>query len=133
MEGCKKLNEYSIFVAKIREYSETQPFNKAVARAIDYCIANDILKEFLIQERKAVTMYSLYEYNQAGHMKVIKEEALSDGIAIGKEQGMNIGIDQERARIIATMLKKNKTAEEIADLCGCSIDETISIINQLKS
>ncbi len=133
MEGCKKLNEYSIFVAKIREYSETQPLNKAVARAIDYCIANDILKEFLIQERKAVTMYSLYEYNQAGHMKVIKEEALSDGIAIGKEQGMNIGIDQERARIIATMLKKNKTAEEIADLCGCSIDETISIINQLKS
>jgi hypothetical protein len=93
---------------RIREYSESQPLKKAVARAIDYCITNDILKDFLIQERKAVTMYSLYEYNQVGHLKTIKEEALTDGIAIGKEQGMSLGIDQERARIIATMLKKKK-------------------------
>ncbi len=29
-------------------------------------------------------MYSLYEYNQAGHMKVVKEE----GIAIGEKRGI---------------------------------------------
>ncbi len=118
MESCKKLNEYSIFVAKIREYSETLPLNKAVSRAIDYCIANDILKDFLMQERKAVTMYSLYEYNQAGHMKVIKEESFSDGE------------EHERARVIASMLSKGKTAEEISDLCGYSIEEISSVADK---
>ena len=98
MKSCKKLNDYSIYVAKVREYSQTQPINRAVANAIDYCISHDILRDFLTKERKAVTMYSLYEYNQAGHMKVIQEEAFSNGekhgIAIGKEQGIAIGMEQ---------------------------------------
>jgi hypothetical protein len=95
MQSCKKLNDYSIYVAKVREYSQTQPINRAVANAIDYCISHDILRDFLTKERKAVTMYSLYEYNQAGHMKVIQEEAFSNGekqgIAIGMEQGISTG------------------------------------------
>nr|WP_297708386.1 hypothetical protein [uncultured Butyrivibrio sp.] len=79
MHSCKKLSDYSIYVAKVREFSATQSLNKAIASAIDYCISHDILKDFLLRERKAVIMYSLYEYNKAGHMKVIKDEALEQG------------------------------------------------------
>ncbi len=81
MKSCKKLSDYSLFVAKIRELSEELPLNQAVSSAIDYCISHDILKDFLIRERKAVTMYSLYEYNQAGHMKVVREEGFEEGIS----------------------------------------------------
>ncbi len=95
----------------VREYSKPQSLTKAVASAIDYCIAHDILRDFLIRERKAVTMYSLYEYNKAGHMKVIREE----------------GREEERARIISSMLSKGKTSEEIAELCDCSEDEVKAI------
>ena len=36
-------------------------------------------------------MYSLYEYNQAGHMKVVRDEGVQQGIAIGEERGIAIG------------------------------------------
>ena len=72
-----------MFVAKIRELSEELPLNQAVSNAIDYWISHDILKDFLLRERKAVTMYSLYEYNQAGHMKVVREEGFEEGIEKG--------------------------------------------------
>ncbi len=66
-------------------------------------------------------MYSLYEYNQAGHMKVLKEEAFADGEKSGIAKG-------ER-RIIEAMIQNGKTPEKIADFCGLSIDEVMDIRN----
>ena len=34
-------------------------------------------------------MYSLYEYNQAGHMKVVREEGFEEGIEKGIEEGIS--------------------------------------------
>ncbi|SFB82251.1 hypothetical protein [Butyrivibrio sp. YAB3001] len=130
MHSCKKLNEYSIFVSKVREYSETYTLTRAVSKAIDYCIANDILKDFLIRERKAVTMYSLYEYNKAGHMKVLKEEAFSEGVEHGKTIGKKNGISAERSRIITSMAKNGETPDKIAKLCDCSLDEVLAVLNR---
>lgn len=71
-------------------------------------------------------MYSLTRYNQKGHMKVIREEALEDGIAIGEERGIAIGeergiaIGEERGRekqltlIIENMLSLGKSPEEMS-------------------
>ncbi|SFB82270.1 hypothetical protein SAMN02910398_00750 [Butyrivibrio sp. YAB3001] len=71
-------------------------------------------------------MYSLYEYNEAGHMKVIKEEALSEGIAIGEERGE----ERYKARIISSMSKNGMTPDEIAKLCDCSLDEILAVLNR---
>ncbi len=73
----------------MRQYAEKMPLTKAVTSAIDYCIAHDILRDFLLKERKAVAMYSLYEYNQAGHMKAVRNEGIQQGIALGEERGKN--------------------------------------------
>ena len=109
MRGCKMLNDYSIYVSKEREfYEEYGSHERAVIRAIDYCIENDVLKDFLLKERKAVYMYSLSEYNQTAHLKAVRQESFEDGkeqgIAIGKERGIAIGeergiaIGEERSR-----------------------------------
>ena len=93
MRGCKMLNDYSIYVSKEREfYEEYGSHEKAVIRAIDYCIENDVLRDFLLNERKAVYMYSLSEYNQTAHLKAVRQESFEDG----KEQGIAIG--EERSR-----------------------------------
>ena len=63
------------------------------------------------KERKAVIMYSLTRYNQKGHMKVIREEALEDGIAIGEERGR----EKQLTLIIENMLSLGKSPEEIAE------------------
>jgi len=119
MHGCKKLYEYSEYVAVVRQYAEKMPLNKAIANAIDYCIEHDILKDFLLKERKAVSMYSLYEYNQAGHMKVVRDEGVQQGIAMGESK--------ERTRVIKSMLLKGKSPEDVAELCDCLLEEVIAV------
>lgn len=89
MKSCETLNGYSIFVAKVREYNKTCSLTAAVTRAIDYCIEHDVLKDFLVKERKAVFMYSLYEYNQKSHMKYIRNE--------GREEGRKEGVNDTNA------------------------------------
>jgi len=92
------------------------------------------------KERKAVIMYSLTRYNQKGHMKVIREEALEDGIeqgiAIGEERGIAIGeergMEKQLTLIIKNMLSLGKSPEEIAESCNCSIDEVTAVINNSK-
>ncbi len=76
-----------MYVAKLREYSATLSTSKAVTQAIDYCISHNILRDFFLKERKAITMVSLYEYDRAGHMALVKEEAFEDGIIKGIEDG----------------------------------------------
>ncbi|WP_022776103.1 hypothetical protein [Butyrivibrio sp. AE2015] len=68
------------FVAKVREYNDTYSLPSAIRMAMDYCIEHDILKDFFTKERKAIYMYSLFEYNQKGHMKVIREEGREEGL-----------------------------------------------------
>ena len=71
--------------------------SKAIPKAIDYCIEHDILRDFLIKERKTIIMYSLFEYDQAEHMKDIAEvnrlEGIKEGIKEGKLKGKIEGID----------------------------------------
>jgi len=110
MRSCQTLNGYSIYVAKIREYSRKLSRKAAVEHAIDYCIENDILKDFFLKERRAITMFSLYEYDYEGHMNLIREE--------GREEGR---VEKE-AEIISIMLKNNYSPETISKLTGCSIE-----------
>jgi hypothetical protein len=43
MEKCKTLKEYSIFVDRVRKYSEDLPFAQAMEKAVDECITTGIL------------------------------------------------------------------------------------------
>ncbi len=56
-------------------------------------------------------MYSLYEYNQAGHMKVVKEE----GIAIGEKRGIAIGEERgiKSTTALFSWLKANNRQDDI--------------------
>ncbi len=51
-----------------------------------YCIENDILKDFFLKERRAITMFSLYEYDYEGHMNLIREEGREEGREKGHEE-----------------------------------------------
>ena len=66
----------------------------------------------MLRERKAVTMYSLYEYNQAGHMKVVREEGFEDGFEDGQNtERFNLNslytwlFDQDRAADVQRAVK----------------------------
>ena len=64
MEQCQTLKEYAIYVARVRKYTSEMNLNDAVARAIDECIKEGILVEFLRKNRSEVKMVSILEYDK---------------------------------------------------------------------
>ena len=54
---------------------------EAVERAITECIKEGILAEFLSKYRAETKSVSIYEYDEEGHMKVVREEGFQEGQA----------------------------------------------------
>ena len=109
--ACKTLGDYAEFVHRVRVYAETMSIEDAVDRAIDECIKEDILREFLEKNRAEAKSMSIYEYDQEEHIKLEREDAFEDGLAEG---------------IVCTALKYKASAEEIVKqlMDKLSVDET---------
>ena len=88
MEKCGKLQEYAQFVAAVRRYHEKEAdLTKAINQAIDECIQNNILAEFLRKNRAEVVDMLWYEYDEEEHIASEKELSYSEGKADGKMEG----------------------------------------------
>lgn len=95
-ETCKTLNDYSEYTARIRLYSQSMPLANAVERAIDECIREDILSEFLTKNRAEAKKMSIYEYDEEIHMRQTREEGFNDGEISGSIKAyQTMGISQE--------------------------------------
>lgn len=79
MAQCPVLEAYAKFTAVCREYT-TQGYERpeAYARAVEYCIGHDILKEFLCRHRSEVTGMLLTEFDAEKYEATIKEEERAD-------------------------------------------------------
>lgn len=79
MSACRLLREYAEYVEKVREYAEKIPFKEAVEKAVDQCIREGILSEFLKKNRAEAIDVWLYEYDEKGYMQDIYYEGLEQG------------------------------------------------------
>ena len=89
---CPVLKEYTQYVEKVRENSEKMPLQEAVEQAIEYCIKNDILRDFLTEQKAEVSKMSIFEYDEQREIELIRR----DEREIGKEIGERIGMERER-------------------------------------
>ena len=64
MQHCSMLKEYAQYVARVRHYASDMPLNQAVKRAVDECIREGILAEFLARNRNEVISMSIFEYDK---------------------------------------------------------------------
>ena len=51
MNRCRTLQEYSLYVAKVRKYAKKKPLKEAVEQAVTECIKDGILSQFLTRYR----------------------------------------------------------------------------------
>lgn len=72
------LKQYSEFIAKLREHTKMHnDYSQAVKEAVNHCIANDVLSEFLRKEGgKIVSLLSTYDPEIAIRVRV--EEQMED-------------------------------------------------------
>ena len=142
MEQCQTLKEYAIYVARVRKYTSEMNLNDAVARAIDECIKEGILVEFLRKNRSEVKMVSILEYDKEWEEKKLRkaeyeagrsegiEIGKSEGIEIGKSKGIEIGRDKAMAEFVCNMIKYGFSIEKIAEVTGKKAEQIQTILNQ---
>ena len=64
MQHCSTLKEYAQYVARVRHYAANMSLNQAVECAVDECIKEGILTEFLSKNRAEVISMSIFEYDK---------------------------------------------------------------------
>ena len=104
MEKCRELHDYSVFVALVREKRKNgMNLKHAVNEAIDECIHQDIMADFLRRNRAEVVKMSIYEYDEEKNYRMLQEQSWERGKA------------EEIISLILKNLKRGCSSAQIAD------------------
>ena len=124
MEKCKPLRDYAILIDKIKRYTaEKKSIEEAVNQAVDECIKEDVLADFLRKHRAEVMDVCITEYNEERVLDAIREESYMEGREEGREEGirntlqtiLNLGLDIQTA-VTKTAESYQETEEKIWDI-----------------
>ena len=124
MEHCRTLKEYAKYVARVRKYvTQNIPLEEAVTRAVDECIEEGILAEFLMKNKAEVIKVSIYEYDKEFEEKKLRKAEYEAGVEAGIELGERSLLENQ----IRKKLKKGKPIEQIAD----ELEEAVTTIQRI--
>ena len=136
MQHCNTLNEYAQYVARVRHYAADMSLDQAVERAVDECVREGILAEFLTRNRNEVISMSIFEYDKELEEKKLRkaeyeagrEAGFSEGEKHGRETGFSegekYGIELNSIETARRMLQLQEfSLEKIAAISGLSLDE----------
>ena len=123
------LREYMIFVGYVNENlakakKGEKDYETAIRDAVNRCIAEDILKDFLLERREDVQKSMMFDLTYEKQMENAKREWHNDGV--------EEGVIRQLAVSIVKKVKKNKTLEEIADELEESIETIQPIYDVVK-
>ena len=157
MKACPVLHEYAQFVQCVRDLKERirkkmeykKLSNKemddlAVNEAVEYCIQNGILVDFLKKHRTEVITAAIYGFREdeyeAALKEVMYEEGHTEGHAAGHAEGLAEGLAEGRAEgraeghakllreTIVRMSQRGYSAEMIADVMDENLETVKNII-----
>ncbi len=134
MAGCRRLYEYAYLISRIRyRLSQGMTLEGAIDLAIDDCIREGILSDFLTKHRGEAVMDLFTEiYSVERHDRLVKRDAKEEGRAEGRIEGRAEGRVEGRAEgdalrvisLICRKLSRGKTPEVIAD----EVEEDVEVI-----
>lgn len=146
LEQCPFLREYMIFVDYVRSNHKENGYDNlehCIELAIDRCIEENVLREFLIRRRTEVVKVMKLDYTFDRRLILeredSREEGYEDGYGNGYDSGYGTGYNSgygegmyqghiEKLVIqICKKLKKNKNIAEIAD----ELEEEVSVIEPI--
>ena len=110
MESCQILKEYAQYVSKVRTYKKTLKLNEAVEKAVEECIREGILQEFLLANKAEVVAMSIFEYDREWEEEILRKEEFEAGKELEKSLGKNLGENLVRKRN-GRIQQKNATAQ----------------------
>ena len=114
LENCKTMQEYSIFVETVRKWKEIDLQN-GFEKAVEECISNNILREYLKRKTKEVVNMLLAEYDYETDIAVQRAEEREIAFADGSYQKA-----LETAKLMKGM---NYPISDICTISGLSVEE----------
>lgn len=87
LERCPTLRDYMQYTECVRKQEQELPYAQAVELAVDECIREGILEEFLRKNKAEVISMSLFDYDAALHERTLREEGRLEGRREGKAEG----------------------------------------------
>lgn len=146
LEKCRTLQEYSIYVERVRLHAQHKPLKEAVEQAVSECIKEGILARFLTQYRTEAISMSIFEYDEEREMKLIRqaeremgwEEGHAEGWRTGHDEGLSIGLAEGHVAGVAAGKAEGKAegraegrAEGLAEGRAEGITAFITFCNEL--
>lgn len=117
---CSCLAEYMLYVERIRTFAaECASLQEAVERAIESCISDGILAEFLRTHKAEAMTVSIFEYDEEKEIRLFRQAE--------REVGIELGIEQLLCSQVTKKFKKNKTLEQIVE----ELEEDIEVIRPI--
>ena len=110
------LNINAQYVAKVRKYTADMSLNEAVECAVDECIKENILADFLRKNRAEVISMSIFEYDKEEEEKKLRKAEYEAGEKSGIQKGV---LNTARHLLELNLL----SLENISRATGLSIDE----------
>lgn len=120
MEHCQTLKEYAQYVAKVRKYASGMRLDQAVEYAVDECIKENILADFLRKNRAEVISMSIFEYDKEEEEKKLRKAEYEAGVEAGEKSGIQKGVLNTARHLLELNLL---SLENISRATGLSIDE----------
>ena len=123
LSQCPVLSQYMFFVDRIRaNIQRDMELENAIEEAIEYCIHQHILEDFLRQRRAEVTKTMTLDYTWERREGIIRREeredgraeGLAEGLAEGRIKGRTEGRTEGQISLICKKLRKNLSVAEIA-------------------
>jgi hypothetical protein len=122
LELCTPINEYSIFVQTVRKWKELDPVH-GFQKAIEECIANNILREYLERKTKVVINMLLSEYNYEKDIAVQRAEEREIAFAEDIEKGIEQGAHNKAVESARILKQLHSDTAMIMQVTGLSAEE----------
>ena len=112
MHSCHDLEQYVQFLQLVEE-ARAAGHKHPLKWAIQEAVRRNILRDYLERKGGEVLSILMTEYDYATDMAVLKEESYEDGLFVGREEGISIGLERG-AYEKALETAKNLLSEELA-------------------
>lgn len=141
MEQCQILREYAIYVARVRKYAKYMQLETAVKKAVDECIQEGILEEFLRKNRAEVIAVSIFEYDKEEEERKLRkaefeageQSGIQKGIQKGIQEGIQKGKELKTKEIVNSLLQDGMGIEKIAELLKISREHVLELAGMKMS
>ena len=114
---------------------------KAMKEVVEKCVEDNILRDFLTNNREAVIHMEFYGNEIELREMAARSDGYDDGFVEGRKEGREEGREEGRTEgrietkvaLIITKLAKNKSKETIADEIEEDVTFVEGIVNAIKS